>query len=345
VARASQTVQGRSRILPPVSVDRVNTLNIGLALASCVAAFVVPFELFLFSYIVLGPLHYLTEISWLHKRTYFTRAGSRFDASLLVALAVTVCVAGYLPGVGDAWAPSLAFLAFGSALAMVLLKTTQSKCIAVLGLAALVPLVGRWQHFGVFFGGFLPTIIHVCVFTAAFVLVGALRSGGRSGSALLAVFAACIATIFLAVPEGTNAVVSDAVQTNYSENFYGLNISLSYFFFERPLADEAAVFGSAQGLIIARLIAFSYTYHYLNWFSKTSVIRWHDVPRGWLISCLALWLASLGLYAYDIRAGLATLAFLSLVHVYLEFPLNHQTFLTLGQQLPRLIGRRVGQRM
>ena len=57
-----------------VSVDQVNYLNIGLMIVSCVAAFLFPFELFLFSYAVLGPLHYLTEISWLHERNYFTEA-------------------------------------------------------------------------------------------------------------------------------------------------------------------------------------------------------------------------------------------------------------------------------
>jgi hypothetical protein len=44
-------------------------------LISCVTAYVFPFELFLFSYAVSGPLHYLTEISWLHDRKYFVNAG------------------------------------------------------------------------------------------------------------------------------------------------------------------------------------------------------------------------------------------------------------------------------
>jgi len=57
--------------------DRINYLNIGLMLASCVLAFALPFELFLLAYAVLGPLHYLTEISWIHDRKYFLhREGS-----------------------------------------------------------------------------------------------------------------------------------------------------------------------------------------------------------------------------------------------------------------------------
>ena len=45
------------------NTDRLNYVNIGLMLLSCLVAFFVPFELFLFSYAVLGPAHYLTEIS------------------------------------------------------------------------------------------------------------------------------------------------------------------------------------------------------------------------------------------------------------------------------------------
>jgi hypothetical protein len=52
---------------------KINSINIGLMLISCIAAFVMPFEVFLFAYAVLGPLHYLTEISWLHDRQYFAK--------------------------------------------------------------------------------------------------------------------------------------------------------------------------------------------------------------------------------------------------------------------------------
>src|SRR5229473_4620799 len=53
--------------------DDVNRLNVSLMAVSSGAAIAAPFHVFLFAYIVLGPLHYLTEISWLHDRNYFTR--------------------------------------------------------------------------------------------------------------------------------------------------------------------------------------------------------------------------------------------------------------------------------
>jgi len=59
----------------------INQLNIALMLISCVVAMFVPFQLFLFSYAFLGPAHYLTEISWLHKRHFFTKRAARLVAA------------------------------------------------------------------------------------------------------------------------------------------------------------------------------------------------------------------------------------------------------------------------
>ena len=56
-----------------MSLAGVNYLNAGLMVLSAGLAFILPFELFLFAYAVLGPLHYLTQISWLHDRGYHTK--------------------------------------------------------------------------------------------------------------------------------------------------------------------------------------------------------------------------------------------------------------------------------
>jgi hypothetical protein len=330
-----------------LSVARVNYLNMGLVLVSCLAAFALPFEAFLFSYAVLGPLHYLTQISWMHDRKYFTRSGSRVDAgflALLALIAASLSAWGWLqPG---EWNPYLAFAAFGAALAMVLFESWGAKLLALGALAVVAPLAAEWGSFGLLFAGFLPTIIHVCVFTACFVLVGALRSKDASGIGLLGVFGAAVAACFLMTPDTSAYVASEAVRERYGQDFYGLNLSLSHVFFENPITNFEQLFGSAQGLVIARLIGFCYTYHYLNWFSKTSVIRWHEVPRSRLVGCVVLWLLSLGLYAWDFKVGFLALGFLSLLHVYLEFPLNHRSFLTIGRELKSLaVGRGTSQRM
>jgi hypothetical protein len=73
---------------------KINYLNIGLMLISCVVAFYLPFDLFLFAYAVLGPAHYLTEISWLHERNYFTKG--KKDYLWLCLLSVLIFICGYV---------------------------------------------------------------------------------------------------------------------------------------------------------------------------------------------------------------------------------------------------------
>src|SRR5208337_4813876 len=84
----------------------------------------VPFELLLLAYGILGPLHYLTEISWLHDRHYFTNGRGSLA---LWALAVV----GVLP-----------FLALWVALALVSFRAPLWQLVFVLtgcGLALLLP--------------------------------------------------------------------------------------------------------------------------------------------------------------------------------------------------------------
>src|ERR1700751_4001163 len=68
----------------------INATNIALMLFRTAIAFIIPFKLFLFVYAVLGPLHYLTEISWLDKRNYFIGKKWQIWPYLLVALLLTI---------------------------------------------------------------------------------------------------------------------------------------------------------------------------------------------------------------------------------------------------------------
>src|SRR5258708_14032664 len=63
-----------------------DALHLGLMIVALAAAYLVPFELLLLSYVVLGPAHYFTEISWLHDRKFFLP--HRAVALALVAVAV-----------------------------------------------------------------------------------------------------------------------------------------------------------------------------------------------------------------------------------------------------------------
>ena len=72
---------------------KVDLLNIGLILLSLLAAFWMPFGVFLFSYAILGPLHYMTEINWLDERSYFSK--SKYTPWLLGGLALLVCLGAF----------------------------------------------------------------------------------------------------------------------------------------------------------------------------------------------------------------------------------------------------------
>jgi hypothetical protein len=92
------------------------------------------------------------------------------------------------------------------------------------------------------------------------------------------------------------------------------------------------IFNSTTGIMLMRFIAFAYLYHYLNWFSKTEVIRWHKVSKVRFILVIVLWLAACGFYIYDYSLGLSVLFFLSFTHVLLEFPLNIVSIIGIGKE-------------
>src|SRR4029453_17288970 len=71
----------------PATIEYV---NIGLMLVALAAAAALPFEVFLLSYAVLGPLHYLTEISWLHDRRFFAPRRSDWLPLVCCTLFITL---------------------------------------------------------------------------------------------------------------------------------------------------------------------------------------------------------------------------------------------------------------
>ena len=174
---------------------------------------------------------------------------------------------------------------------------------------------------------FIITIVHVLVFTAAFVLYGALKRRSGAAIASLAIYAACVASFFL-IPASPLAAASPRVREMY-DFFAPLN--------EQLIALFRLEGGVYDALPVMRLIAFAYTYHYLNWFSKTSVIGWHHITRTRAAVIVLGWATAVVLYAVDYTLGLSVLYVLSVLHVLLEFPLNHQTFAGIGSELRSLV--------
>ena len=325
-----------------LTTDQVNYLNAGLMIASCMLAFAFPFELFLFSYAVLGPLHYLTEISWLHERKYFTggqTAKKRQHAHkgwlILVAVTMVALIAGFVAaeGIGSPlnpkWEITLFYLVLVTALLVTVIKQRSARVVLLVSALILFGLLSISRYY-IILAFFIVTIIHVLIFTGAFVFYGALKGRSRSGMLSLAVFLICIISFFVFTPTGHAA--GNYIQQSY-RSFNGLNAELIKLFRFGPGTTASEIYESRGGLMVMRLIAFAYTYHYLNWFSKTSIIKWHEVPRIRIVVMVLIWIGALALYAWDYDSGMAVLYFLSILHVMLEFPLDHLTFVGIGKEL------------
>jgi hypothetical protein len=324
-----------------LTTAQLNYFNIALMACSAAAAFAFPFELFLLSYAVLGPLHYLTEISWLHDRKYFTESKDRKRTKagrgwlILVALTLVILITSFVAVEGAGlqanpkWEITFFYLVFASALIITIIEKRAVRYVALAVSLLLLALFQRSRYY-VLFAFFLVTIIHVFVFTGLFILYGALKGKSWSGILSLVVFVACAISFFVYVPAGHAA--GNFVHQSY-RSFNSLNSELIKLFRLGPGNTSSEVYESRSGIMVMRLIAFAYTYHYLNWFSKTSIIKWHLIPRSRTVVMIAVWFGALALYAYDYDTGMAVLYFMSILHVMLEFPLNHRTFAEIGKEL------------
>lgn len=337
-----------------LSTDQVNYLNIVLMGLSAFLAFRFPFELFLFAYAVLGPLHYLTEISWLHDRGYYTRGKYDFLVLLAACAVITLLYFGWISGAPKGSSEYLTCFAFFCALGFVLFKGLTARLLGVGAGALTAFFLSGAPLYQPIFGVLIPTLIHVFLFTAMFILVGALKGRNFSGVLSLLVFLALALSFVFVHPSYGNYHPSDYVRDSYglfkagdpgTGRFISLNYTICQIFglhsFGAPTqpfqdyldAINGFLYDNPLALSLMAFIAFAYTYHYLNWFSKTSIIGWHQIPRSRAAAILVLWGLSLALYAYNYALGFRWLLFLSLAHVLLEFPLDQLTFINIAKEL------------
>lgn len=323
---------------------------------SCIAAFIMPFEVFLFSYAVMGPLHYLTEISWLHDRQYFTKG--KYDSIVLWLIGIIILLESLAyrnhwnwPFSSD-FGNKIIFVALTGSLLMIFVKNVYIKIFGLLFILFISNAIFQPDSrdgFAFFIGALVPTLVHVFVFTGFFILFGALKSRSVSGLISFVVFIICPILLFVLFRDRSFVEITKYGQASYTANgegFYDTNLSFLTHIFnvqfpqlkdaagnllfyegsEKPALDYSnavqVVFHSQVGILLMRFIAFAYTYHYLNWFSKTEIIRWHKVPKIRFVAVIILWIISLVLYGINYSLGLQWLYFLSFCHVLLEFPLN-----------------------
>jgi hypothetical protein len=401
------------------SEDKINYSNIGLMLLTAIFAYFYPFETFLLAYAYLGPLHYLTEISWLHDRNYFSKG--KYDFLVLLIVGVLLSVAAFSKDFGFNTAFYDSFVAMNlfdkllvfALFSSILFALVQNLVIKIISILFLFVFVSGWlspenaaqqsENTAIFaLTSLVPTLIHVYLFTGLFMLFGALKSRSKSGLWQMVGFLAIplVLVFFLPVnvknsnlteygknayyakgdgffmtnvsimdhfklmdepnltnkqfldsvvnnnksgyPTDVRARISDSLKgilnkdyivENSTSEFYGKTIPVRYAI---PIDAKNyfwnSVFFSTIGIMLMRFIAFAYMYHYLNWFSKTEVIRWHKVPKIRLVAIVVIWVAASVFYAYDYSLGLSLLFFLSFTHVLLEFPLNIFSIVGIGKE-------------
>lgn len=324
-----------------VASARVDISNMVLIVASAILAWLLPFQLFVASYVVLGPLHYLTEIGWLHGKSYFRQEHEVAPSSFwqkhvpwalvaIVLLLSIVMLRPYMPAsIADALKPILPYqgaLILGAlfwSLTWIIRFTDHQRLILVATLVVSAGILTSW-HWPAVYLALLPTLVHVFLFTGIFMVQGALARG--TWVTWLSVLVLVLASLsFFVLPTIPTALLGNTGYWLDAWQHSGLLRVVGY------LTDP-----SDNPMVIRwqAFVAFAYTYHYLNWFSKVDIIKWHKVPAQWLMVCAVAWVCSVALYVYDVAMGMRVLYSISMLHVVLEFPLNMLSMKSLLSYLP-----------
>jgi hypothetical protein len=302
----------------------VDLANTGFLLASAALAILAPLETFLFAYAVLGPLHYLTEISWLHDRRYFSQ--SRLDPVVLITLTGAALVIPAFGG-GTMVAGLMLALALLYALTAAYIPANLKNrwLLALIAFPLATLCIYAMPYGTLVFAVLLPTYIHVFLFTTLFMLFGALKAASRVGLLNVAIHVAIMLFLFIGSTHLPHTQALAVWSEQAFEPFLAVNRTILEVWHDIEFPGYAVI-SSPEGQALLRFMAFAYLYHYLNWFSKTSIIGWHKISPRRHYAIITLWLAAVGIYLYDYLTGFYVLLALSLLHVVLEFPLNHRSF-------------------
>jgi hypothetical protein len=157
--------------------------HLGLMLSALALTYLVPFELLLLAYVVLGPAHYATEISWLHDRKYFLP-----QRAVALGLAAVAVVAAIIDNA--TWFGFVMWAAFVVCVLMAAATTAMQAMVLFIGAMGLTALMLSQGASLAVLGILLPTLIHVSLFTLVFMALGAYRSGQKVQWVLIATYRA-----------------------------------------------------------------------------------------------------------------------------------------------------------
>lgn len=303
---------------------RINHLNSLLIIIAACLAMYKPFELFLFSFLCLGPLHYLTELSWLEKKKFYSI--NKKAAWILVPISLAIM----LPDITKQtnFFPVISSILIAAVVYAVCITITSSLYKSI-GLTCMVSATAYLSGLAakpivmIVFVLLLPTLIHVWLFTGLFILTGIRKKADLSGYLSLSIFILASLTTLVIGPLNAAYIPAGFVADHYKLS--NLNKVLSDWFNMGNILSNEQVFIDKSAYGIMSFIAFSYTYHYLNWFSKTEIIGWHQIPVKRLLVIGGIWLFLLGWYFLFPNSGFWVISILSMLHVIMELPLNVQT--------------------
>jgi hypothetical protein len=323
-----------------MNTKETDIINIILIIISLALAFQMPFGLLLFSYAFLGPLHYLTEINWLKEKKYFIKETKWIWLFVALAMVLTIPILLTLdiftnliknPKINsskvflDNLYDEIFLISILFTIGLIYFKNKiHLTLFLIVSTIVSILFLNYFTDYSIFIAVFVPTLIHVFVFTLLFMIYGTIKSKTTPG--IIAIILLILVPIIIMLSK-INPIeyqnLSDTTINSYLGSSFGtLNYTISNWFEPKNDPSEFMLL-SILGIKIQIFVAFAYTYHYLNWFSKTSIIRWDkSLSKSKIITILVIWFVSVSIYLYNFKVGFIVLTFLSLIHVFLEFPLN-----------------------
>jgi hypothetical protein len=289
--------------------------------------------LLIYSYAILGPLHYLTEINWLNENNYFSKS-KQTTLWTLGGLTFFLSIPHFFtfPGINEwtlaheavynqmktfsQWADPVVLAAVFIGISVVF--TSNKIFYLLVGIIGL--FLGAYfrevNDFHLIFGTFIPTLVHVYLFTGIFMLFGAIKSKNRMGYiSIILHFIVPVVVIFIPL-DPNNYTISESIKGIFANSHQNTNLHL-----EALIGiDKVTPLTAFKTQVF---ISYAYLYHYLNWFSKTTVIGWaKNLTTRKSLVIIGISAVAIGSYFYNYSIGLKLLFFLSMLHVLLEFPLN-----------------------
>lgn len=334
----------------------VDILNIILIIVSLYAAFHIPFGLFIFSYVFLGPLHYMTEINWLTEKEYFLAKANWSYLFIFIGVILSTPFISKIPGYKEQidnetiasslktllyFSDELYSIGFISAFGVLCFKKIVHVILfTIIGGTAAILALNYAPSAALAIAVFFPTLIHVYFFTTLFMIYGIIKNKTTAGLiGILLMFVVPIIIYFSKVNPTEYLAISEYTKKSFLDsNFDSVSKEIAKWFISDTSKYQLL---SIVGIKIQIFIAFAYTYHYLNWFSKTSIIRWDKgMSKSKIKTIIAIWLISISIYLYNFKIGFVLLSFISVLHVLLEFPLNAITIKELLKKInPLLISK------